>query len=40
MSIKRPSLSKSKQAFKQIYDDIGKTVPAVGKLIGDCRIMA
>ena len=34
MSMERPSLSKSKQAFKQVYDDIGKTVSAVGKLIG------
>ena len=34
MGIERPSLSRSKRAFEQVYDDIGKTVSAVGKLIG------
>ncbi|MBL1432920.1 MAG: type VI secretion system amidase effector protein Tae4 [Gammaproteobacteria bacterium] len=34
MSTKRPSLAKAKYAFKNVYDDIGKTVSAVGKLIG------
>ncbi len=34
MDIIRPKLQKAKLAFRQVYDDIGKSVPAVGKLIG------
>lgn len=34
MSAKRPSLSKSKKAFKQVYDDLDKSVSSVGKFIG------
>lgn len=30
----RPTLFKALQEFKHVYDDIGKTVPAVGRLIG------
>lgn len=32
MAIERPTLSEAKQAFEQVYDDIGRTVSAVGRL--------
>jgi hypothetical protein len=31
---KRPNLSLAKRSFKEVYDDIGKTVSAVGTKIG------
>jgi len=34
MSGKRPKLQSAKLAFQKVYDDIGKSVSAVGKLIG------
>lgn len=34
MNSKRPNLSLAISSFKEIYDDVGKTVPAVGRAIG------
>jgi hypothetical protein len=34
MSSKRPHLSLALSSFKEIYDDVGKSVPAVGRAIG------
>jgi len=34
MSKKKPRLDSAKMAFRKVYDDIGKSVSAVGTLIG------